>query len=94
MNTQYLFEAYQKLPKKWQLVFLDTLEFLAEYIRVIPKFPGTITESSVEGGDIVLFTYKNLTAFWYIESYWTIYVSNDANRCHGDSSGMKSGAKT
>lgn len=64
MNTQYLFEAYQKLPKKWQLIFLDTLEFLAEYIRITPKFPGTITESSVEGNDIVLFTYKNWTACW------------------------------
>lgn len=64
MNTQYIFEAYLKLPKKWQIVFLDTLEWLSEYIRVIPKFKGTITDSLVEGTDIVLFTYKNWTSCW------------------------------
>jgi hypothetical protein len=59
MNTAYLFEIYESLMPQSKLVFLDVINGILSFIKVKAKFKGTITEATVEGTDIIIFTYKN-----------------------------------
>ncbi len=64
MDTLYLFETYEKLPTKGKVVFLDVLSGIIDFIKAWGKFNGTITGRTVEGNDIIFFTYKNGLACW------------------------------